>query len=264
LFFNNFALNRSEGVMGFGRLFNSRLDYAIGGFNGVRNGFLDANDGKAVAGLLNFKPFGDEQNTLLENFNVGGSVYAANQTNTVPSPVIFRNLVPTSGNTLLGTPFLTLNSNVRDSGERVFWDMHMAWFYQQFSLIGEWGSGFENFAKTTNLSDKTRLPVQAYYVESAYFLTGETNSGTGVVKPFRDFKLAHGQFGPGAWQVFTRYNYLNMGREIFTNGLADPANWTNSVQQVDLGLNWSLSQYIKIILDWQPCAVRAQPPAAHG
>jgi phosphate-selective porin OprO and OprP len=253
LFFNNFALNRSEGVMGFGRLFNSRLDYAIGGFNGVRNGFLDANDGKAVAGLLNFKPFGDEQNTLLENFNVGGSVYAANQTNTVPSPVIFRNLVPTSGNTLLGTPFLTLNSNVRDSGERVFWDMHMAWFYQQFSLIGEWGSGFENFAKTTNLSDKTRLPVQAYYVESAYFLTGETNSGTGVVKPFRDFKLAHGQFGPGAWQVFTRYNYLNMGREIFTNGLADPANWTNSVQQVDLGLNWSLSQYIKIIFDWNHC-----------
>ena len=38
VFFNNFGQNRDLGVMAFGRLFDKKLDYAVGIFNGTRNG----------------------------------------------------------------------------------------------------------------------------------------------------------------------------------------------------------------------------------
>ena len=40
LFFNNFGLNRDEGVMPYGRLFANTFEYAAGVFNGARNGFV--------------------------------------------------------------------------------------------------------------------------------------------------------------------------------------------------------------------------------
>ena len=27
-----------------------------------------------------------------------------------------------------------------------FWDLHAAWFYKQLAVIGEWGSGFQDYA----------------------------------------------------------------------------------------------------------------------
>jgi phosphate-selective porin OprO and OprP len=250
IFFNNFAINRSEGIMANGRLCNGKFDYAVGGFNGIRNLFLDNSDGKAIVGLINYKPWGDEENTLLENFNIGGSVYAANQSNNIPIPTTFRTVVPTAGNSIVGVPFMTFNSNVRDSGDRAMWDLHLAWFYKQLSVISEWGSGFEDYSLSSSYNAKTHLPIQSYYVQGGYWLTGETNSGTGIVKPLQPFSLKHGQMGPGAWQLVGRYEYLNIGREVFTNGLADANNWTNQVQMVHAGANWSPSQYIKIMFDW--------------
>ncbi|MGH2031970.1 hypothetical protein, partial [Acinetobacter baumannii] len=61
LFFNNFGLNRDLGVMAWGQLFDKRLDYAVGVFNGSRNGFIDTNDSKNVAAYVNFQPFGDQE-----------------------------------------------------------------------------------------------------------------------------------------------------------------------------------------------------------
>src|SRR5262249_13352899 len=40
VFFNNFAQNRDEGIMAFGRLFDNKVDYAVGIYNGVRNGYI--------------------------------------------------------------------------------------------------------------------------------------------------------------------------------------------------------------------------------
>ena len=85
LFFNNFGQNRDVGVMAYGQLFNgpnfdevSRIQYAVGIFNGTRNGFLANQDGKFLSAFLNFHPFGEWRDSLLENFNIGGSVFAGN------------------------------------------------------------------------------------------------------------------------------------------------------------------------------------------
>jgi phosphate-selective porin OprO/OprP len=96
----------------------------------------------------------------------------------------------------------------------------------------------------------TRVPVQSWYLTAGYMLTGETRSQLGIVKPLRPFSLRPGQLGPGAWELFARYNMLNIGDQIFTNGLASPDGSANRVWQTDLGLTWHMTQYVKMFFDW--------------
>ncbi|WP_406696012.1 porin [Singulisphaera sp. Ch08] len=250
LFFNNFGLNRDDGIMAHGRILDSQVDYAVALQNGTRNGFLDQNDAKDVAAFVNWRPFRDEENTLLENFNIGGSVVAGNQNN-IPLPQTLRTAIATTGNQIIGVPFLNFNNNVRESGDRALWDLHAAWYYKQFALVGEWGSGFQDYAKVGNLANRTHLPIDSFYVQAGYYLTGETRSSVGIVKPLHPFDLRRGQFGLGAWELTARYNHLEIGSQVFTSGLADQNLWANRVSMVDVGLNWSLTQYVKIYLDWQ-------------
>src|SRR5579883_2235590 len=57
LFFNNFGMNRDVGTMVWGELFQYRLDYAVGLFNSVPNGFVDLSNPKDGIAYLNFAPW---------------------------------------------------------------------------------------------------------------------------------------------------------------------------------------------------------------
>jgi phosphate-selective porin OprO/OprP len=221
----------------------------VGVYNGSRNGFLAQDNSKDVAAFLNYRPFGDEENTLLENFNVGGSVYAGDQSH-VPVPTIFRTVVPTSGNAIIGVPFLGLNSNVVNSGAEAFWDLHTAWYYQQWAVVAEWGSGFETYAKAATPSVRSKIPVESFYIQASYLLTGETRSSMGIVKPLHPFDIRKGRFGTGAIEPFFRYEYMDISNKVFTDGLADANLWANRLFQTHLGFNWHLTQYLKAVFDW--------------
>jgi phosphate-selective porin OprO and OprP len=252
LFFNNFGLNRSVGGQIWGRLFNTTapLDYAVGIFDGDRNSFLATSDAKNVLAFLNWRPFALLGGTPLENFAFGGSVMAGTQEN-VPNPATFRTVVATSGNAVNGVPWLSFNSNARESGGRAFWDLHAAWYYQHLSLIAEWQSGYQDYALSTSLASHDRIGVDSYYVTAGYFITGETVSGRGVVRPLKDFDIRKGKEGLGAIELGTRFNSLNLSRNIFTSGLADPNLWTSNLYTIDVGFNWYLNRYIKVQFDWQ-------------
>jgi len=44
---------------------------------------------------------------------------------------------------------------------------------------------------------------------------------------------------------------LDIGSQVFTNGLADPNLWANRVTAVDVGGNWHMTQYIKFMFEWE-------------
>ncbi len=252
LFFNNFALNRSVGMMAWGRLFNTTapLDYAAGIFNGARNSYIDTNDAKNFLAYVNWRPFALLEDSPLENLVFGGSVMAGTQTNN-PVPGTLRTQVATTGNSIVGVPFLTFNSNVRESGPRAFWDLHAAWYYRHLSLIAEWQSGYQDYALAASLAQHNRIGVDSFYVQAGYFITGETVSGRNVVKPIRNFDVRKGRLGLGAIELTSRFNALNISRNVFSGGLADPNLWTNNLYTVDTGFNWYLTQYTKIYADWE-------------
>jgi phosphate-selective porin OprO/OprP len=75
-----------------------------------------------------------------------------------------------------------------------------------------------------------------------------------MVQPRREFNfnfLKPGErFSPGAIEVFGRYSTMDIGRNIFTAGFADPNLWTNHVWATEFGLNWYLNFYTRVYLDW--------------
>ncbi|QEH36456.1 Phosphate-selective porin O and P [Aquisphaera giovannonii] len=250
IFFNNFGQNRDLGVMAFGRLFRDTFDYAGGIFNGNRNGYIAPADSKFGSAFVNWKPFANAEGSLLQNFNVGGSVFGGNSLQQ-PAPATFRTVVPLVGNAVAGVPFLALNGNVRESGPKTFWDMHAAYFYKQLAVIGEWGSGFQDYALANTPARRTRLGVQSFYAQAGYLLTGETRSSVGIVRPRHPFSLKPGTFGLGAWELVGRYQHMDMSSNVFSAGLADPNLWANRVEIVDLGFNWHINQYLKFYFEWE-------------
>ncbi len=250
LFFNNFALNRQIGAQVWGQLFTKKLDYAAGIFGTSRNGTLDVSDGKNFLGFLNYRPFLAHEDSPLQFFQFGGSVDVGNDLN-LPIPGTLRTIVPTTGNSVAGVPFLAFNNNVRSSGQHTFWDLHAAWYYKHLSMIAEWQSGFTDYALATNLFARTHLPVESFYVQAGYFLTGETVSSRNVVTPLKPLNLKKGNIGLGAVEAFTRYNYLSVGNQVFSNGLADQNNWTNHLYTTDVGFNWYLTQNVKFVFQWE-------------
>ena len=82
LFAQNFEGQRRFGLMGHGDLFDKRLEYAVGSFNGQRNGYTDFNSHQDVMAFLNFKPFYNrEEGFLLRDLQVGGSLDAGLENN---------------------------------------------------------------------------------------------------------------------------------------------------------------------------------------
>ncbi len=250
LFFNNFALNRQAGFMAWGQLFDKRLDYAAGIFNTNRNGLFDTSDGKNFLAYLNYRPFLTNEGSPFQFLAFGGSVDTGEQVS-LPQPRVLRTIVPTIGNATFGVPFLTFNDNIRESGVHALWTAHAALYHNHLSIVGELGTGYQNYAPANALRDRTPVDIESYYVQAGYFITGETVSGRGVVKPLRPFDVRPGKEGPGAVELVARYNSLALGEEVFTRNLADPNLWANSLYTTDLGFNWYLNEYIKILFTWE-------------
>jgi phosphate-selective porin OprO and OprP len=259
LFGLNYGPNRMVGAMGWGFLFDERLEYAVGMFGGGRNSYQDFNDAKDVMALLDYKPFFQSGNLALKNFAVGGSFDQGQQNNPL-SPSVLRTSTPTStsplssttGDNLIAVPFLAFNGNVRERGDRSLGELHTTYFYKGLSLLGVWDFGNNDYALTTAGANPVHVPVGGYFVQGGYLLTGETRERLGLVAPLRPFDLRKGKtFGLGAFEVQARYSTLNIGNQVFTGGLADPNLWTDRVEMLDLGFNWYLNKFTKFYFDWE-------------
>ncbi len=90
LFTTNVSLGRQIGLMGWGYLFDKRLDYAAGVFNGSRNSFQSLNNGVDLAAFVNARPFQESEALKFARFlNVGTSVAFGYQ-DQAPVPAAFR------------------------------------------------------------------------------------------------------------------------------------------------------------------------------
>lgn len=256
LFNVNFALNRELGLMGWGEIFENRLEYAVGIFDGPRNSFQDFNDAKDVIAFLNFRPF-EKTEGFLKNFNVGGSVDFGNQRNPL-RPAVLRTSVNASTADIAGSsasnnaavPFLAFNNGVIEQGDRALWELHLAYFWNGLTLMGAWNGGFNDYGRIGS-KQTVHLPVGGFDVQVGYILTGESISERALVDPIHPFDLRPGKFGLGAFEPFARWSTLTLGPQVFTAGLADPRLWTNRAEQVDVGLNWYLSKSVRIDFDWE-------------
>jgi len=289
LYAGNLAGNRQVGGMFLGQVAADRVDYAIGAFNGPRRSFEDTNDAKDLFLFLQARPFmpkkdvaagdrgaegtggrtrpnqavgagneGAPSQGLFDYFNVGGSFNEGVERGSLQPTSFFtandQSSATTSATTVaaLSPRFLAFNNNVVERGQRAQWSGNIAWFYKSAMLLAEYGGGYQNYARTTD-RHSTAVPFQGYMVQGSYFLTGEhLTRRVNVVKPLRDLRVVNGRLtGTGALEVHSRFSSLNVGRDVFTAGFADPNNWTNEAYTIDTGFNYYLGYYTKIYFDWQ-------------
>ncbi len=258
--FNNFGENRDTGVMLWGQIFDKTTEYAVGVFNGVRNGYVDNNDAKAVMSYLNFRPLERSGAEVLKHWNVGGSVFW-NVYNDRARPDLFRTNVPYPGDATMSPLWLELNKDTYGFGTQQLWSLHSALFYKQLSLAAEWYSGFETYAHKNDLLNGKRVENSGWYAQVGYFLTGETVISRGLVKPLRDFdprKLD----GIGAWELGFRWANQTLGKSVFE--FAPESKWTNDTDVVDLGLNWYWNANLKFYFGWQRAMFGRPIQAAPG
>ena len=85
---------------------------------------------------------------------------------------------------------------------------------------------------------------------TSYLITGETRSSIGIVKPLHPFNPTRGQWGPGVIEPFVRYEFLDIGNQVFNAGLVDRNLWANRMCQTNTGVAWHLTQYVKMFFEW--------------
>ncbi len=254
LFTTNVGLGRQIGLMGWGYLFDKRLDYAAGIFNGSRNSFENPANTVDFVTFLNARPFQESESLdFAKALNVGTS-FAVGHQDQAPVPAAFRIGAGGPNGDVPGfgvTPFLILNPNVIERGDRLLGSVHAAYFYKSLSLIGEWQYGYAGYATSAH-PGSVQVPFSGFYVVGGYFLTGEEVTRRSRVTPLRPFipTKKGDPIGPGAWELVSRVSELSLGEKIFTSGFADPNLWSNQAITTELGLNWYWNEYIKMYMFW--------------
>lgn len=260
LFTNNYGANRRFGLMAHGSLLEKTVEYAVGTFDTQRNSFRPFNNLQDVIAFLNFKPFYNQEHSVLRDLQFGGSVDAGSE-NQSPVPAVLRtNQSPggaaadsTAASNAASVPFLAFNPNVIERGDRALWELHSAYYGSGLSLMGAWQGGYESYA-TGPTAPHVRVPIHGWFVQAGYLITGETIRDRTLVQPLRPFDLRKGRFGLGAFEPTARYSELRLDPVVFTAGLADPTRWTNSAQLVDVGCNWYLNKFVKVYAGWEHAA----------
>ncbi|MFO0891292.1 MAG: porin [Isosphaeraceae bacterium] len=254
LFTTNLGLNRQIGAMAWGFLFDDRLDYAAGVFNGSRNSFQSLNNAADFIGFLNARPFQDSEALWFAQFlNLGTSVAYGYQ-DQPPVPMSFRVGAVSPDAAVPGVatvPFLILQPGVIERGNRLLGSVHGAYYFRGLSLLGEWQYGYNSYATAARPSPVT-VPVSGYYVTAAYFLTGEHVESRTMIRPRRPLipTSKTQSRGPGAWEAVARVSELRLGESVFTGGFADPNLWSNSALTTELGVNWYWNEHFKIYMFW--------------
>lgn len=250
----NYGYNRNFGAMVHGEILEDRVDYAVCVANGGRNSYVDENSSKDLLCYLNLRPFAANGPEWLENLNVGASMANGVQEQ-LALPHDFRTSASASdspGNLEAMPSFLRLGLDVTESGLKQLFELHGAFYYGGLSVLGAWDSGFNTYGFITS-DDKVRLDTSGWHVQCGYLITGEEITQRGFVQPLREFDLRQGKRGSGAIEVHGRFDRFGVAPEVFSSGLADGTRWTNSVNTIDVGVNWHLTKYVKVYFDWQHC-----------
>lgn len=273
-------MDRDDGIMAFGELFDGKFKYATGIFNGVPRNLNDNNDAKDWAYRMVFKPFKNTKNEWIEGFEIGhdftigeqpqsggirgrtaGDIdYFPSNVRLGPYDLGVATILPLRGR---DTPanYATAANQVHGTRRRAGVDG--AWFAGPFGLMGAYMDVVEDrhgidAAGTLNSPyDLSQIEHKGWYVLASCVLTGEKKGFDTTVVPKVNFDPNKG--GWGAWEVLTRvegiehrsadpillYRYRDgFGniRNRYYDRLGDTA--------FTLGVNWYLNPNMMVKWNW--------------
>ena len=235
--------NYDLGVQVHNQLFNSRISYALGVFNGaIDGGSSDADttdEGKDLAGRLFFQPWLRTDVDLLSNlgFGLGGSV--GHHEGPLPS-------YKTPGQ----QTFFSYGSTVSAAGEQYRIDPQFFYYWGPFGILGEYIISSQK-VKATSIKGTQRFDNTAWQVEASYFLTGDANSFRSTSRnAFRpEHPFTFGGDGWGAFEFVARVQQLSLDRDAFPKFVSSGS--AREATSWGVGLNWYLNSNIRFYFDFE-------------
>jgi len=253
-FVSQITPNRDIGFQLGGDLFDGRLSYAIGVFNGVpdgqNNGAVagtvvnsDADNNKDVDARLFAQPFRNDAGSPLKGLGFGlgasdgrqlpASGLAGYKTESQQTAFAYRAASVIQGTTWRISP--------------------QAYYYNgPFGFLGEYAISTLHARPSTAGNNEEQIANRAWQLSAGYVLTGEDSSYIGVV-PKTKFSWADGTWG--AFELVGRFDVLDLDKKLFladptaATSLADPLANPQEITSYGLGFNWYLSRNVKASLN---------------
>lgn len=236
---NNILPNRDLGISLYGEALEKKLNYAVGYFNGVRDGgenftTQDENNQKDWAARVFSTPFAGTDSPLS---GLGLGIAGTWGNSTTNSLGAYR----TAGQAY--NFFSYTGTNANGKRHRI---TPQAYFYKgPLGVMAEYAAVRQDVIKTSNSATAT-LNNSAWQIAGSYLLTGEDASFKGV-KPYSPFKSG-AEGGWGAFELVARYQENTIDRDAVT--FANTGNgYALGAKTWGVGLNWYLNEASRFSLN---------------
>jgi phosphate-selective porin OprO/OprP len=239
--------NRDIGLMAFGDVFDRRLFYAAGVFNGAVDNALsqtgDANNGKDFDLRLYAQPWLNTNLKALRGLGFGIAYGHGSQ----KGVAVTNSQLPT-----YLTPgqqsFFTYSAGAFASGERTTWAPQLYYSVGPFGVLGEYTNTAQFVSRSTNTQNVSN---NAWQVALSWVLTGEDASFRGVI-PSNRFNLSKGHWGDV--ELVARVSQLKVDSNAYigpgATQLANPSTQASKATDYGIGIGWDLSREVRIMLDY--------------
>lgn len=250
---NNLVPNRDIGVALHGDLFDGKLSYAAGVFNGVADGASldsDIDNNKEFAGRIFIKPWKESGNwlfdwLLLDGLGVGFAVTTGKADGT--SSATYLPSYKTPGQQTFFS-YRTGTTPTFADGRHTRYSPQMYYSYGSFGLLAEYVASIQQVSRRVgSVKNTQKLTNDAWQVVASYVLTGEPSSYKGVV-PKEPFDPQKGKWG--AFEVVGRVGQLDVDNDAFPI-FADSTRSAKSAKSWGAGLNWYWNKNVKWSLDYE-------------
>jgi phosphate-selective porin OprO/OprP len=237
--------HRDVGLMAHASLWNDRVNYGIGIFNG--DGPDDSVGGDVdspqVTARVVFSPFKTMNIPALENLQFGGSFSHAD---------IDRNNVSINIKTPGLTTFFSVASAakyriIRDADSCDRYDVELGWAYGPVALMAEYARVYYDNVRTS--AEQFDIDLDARYVSFLWMITGEKPSfRQGVLQ---SIEPEHGVFqgGWGALGLALRYSAFQTDEGVYQY-LVTQGDSVRKADSYSIALNWWLNRFVRLIIDY--------------
>ena len=234
---SNLLPSRDVGFQAIGELFDGRLVYSGGVFNGQVDGTnnltdVDVNGGKDLAGRIVVMPFRSTTTPASRFSNAGFHLGGSTGSQTGPLLLLLYR-------TSAGQPFFTYAPGTTADGARNRVTPAAFMYVKRLGAFAEYARSTQDVARADGLP--VTITNQAWGITGSFVLTGETVTDRGV-RPREPFDPAAGHWG--ALQIAARYAQLTVDDDAFTSGVAG-ANASRAARQSTLAANWYPTSFVK-------------------
>ena len=244
---------RDLGLMLFGDFADNTFLYQLSFANGANDSGngpdLDNNSGKDYVGRIFIRPLRKVARARAITdlgFGVGASYGSSKGTATNSGLPIYKStsLQPIfSFITSTTVPAAATSAATIADGDRWRVSPQLYWYIGPFGLLAEYVVSAQ---RVSRMGSSANLVNRAWNVTMSFVLTGERSTFESVT-PRHPVDFRHANFG--AFELVFRYSELRFDDAAFPD-FADPTVAVRSAREFAGGLNWHLTDYVKVMLSY--------------